>query len=133
MTLSLFSFCLAQAVGEPPFFMAASAFFAIKDAVASAREDHGESSYFPLNSPASSERSVLSVLTYHRDSMQVLTLSPGLGLRNPIGVFTLPLYCSWSRECLFGSVLARGRYAVPRCRLLTLSRASEVQTSASFR
>lgn len=36
--------------------MASSAFFAIKDAVASARKDHGETEYFRLNSPASSER-----------------------------------------------------------------------------
>lgn len=47
---------ILQAVGEPPFFMASSAFFAIKDAVASARKDHGEAGYFRLNSPASSER-----------------------------------------------------------------------------
>ena len=47
-----------QAVGEPPFFMAASAFFAIKDAVASARKDHGDPAFFRLNSPASSERLV---------------------------------------------------------------------------
>eukprot|EP00752_Nemacystus_decipiens_P001718 g1661.t2 len=46
----------SKAVGEPPFFMAASAFFAIKDAVASARTDHGEAGFFRLNSPASSER-----------------------------------------------------------------------------
>ncbi|CAN0042171.1 unnamed protein product [Laminaria digitata] len=46
----------SKAVGEPPFFMASSAFFAIKDAVASARRDHGEAGYFLLNSPASSER-----------------------------------------------------------------------------
>eukprot|EP00903_Cladosiphon_okamuranus_P009641 g9174.t1 len=46
----------SKAVGEPPFFMAASAFFAIKDAVGSAREDHGETAFFRLNSPASSER-----------------------------------------------------------------------------
>jgi len=45
-----------QAVGEPPFFMASSAFFAIRDAVASARKDHGEAAFFRLNSPASSER-----------------------------------------------------------------------------
>ncbi|CAM9182611.1 unnamed protein product [Hapterophycus canaliculatus] len=47
----------SKAVGEPPFFMASSAFFAIKDAVASARKDHkGEAAHFRLNSPASSER-----------------------------------------------------------------------------
>ncbi|CAN0129289.1 unnamed protein product [Ectocarpus sp. 12 AP-2014] len=48
----------SKAVGEPPFFLASSAFLAIKDAVASARKDHnkGEASFFRLNSPASSER-----------------------------------------------------------------------------
>ena len=45
-----------QAVGEPPFFMTSSAFFAIKNAVASARRDHGGAGYFLLNSPASTER-----------------------------------------------------------------------------
>ncbi|CBJ27195.1 conserved unknown protein [Ectocarpus siliculosus] len=48
----------SKAVGEPPFFLASSAFLAIKDAVASARKDHnkGKASFFRLNSPASSER-----------------------------------------------------------------------------
>eukprot|EP00752_Nemacystus_decipiens_P001721 g1664.t1 len=46
----------SKAVGEPPLFMASSAFFAIKNAVASARKDHGDASFFRLNSPASSER-----------------------------------------------------------------------------
>lgn len=50
-------------MGEPPFFMAASAFFAIKDAVASARKDHGETGFFRLNSPASSERLVGSLVS----------------------------------------------------------------------
>lgn len=54
--VSLLLTFVVQAVGEPPFFMAASAFFAIKDAVASAREDHGEAGFFRLNLPASSER-----------------------------------------------------------------------------
>lgn len=54
----LFFPSFVQAVGEPPFFLASSAFFAIKDAISSARKDHGESGYFQLMSPASSERSV---------------------------------------------------------------------------
>lgn len=49
--------CVPQAVGEPPFFLASSAFFAIKEAVASARRDDGDAEYFQLMSPASSERS----------------------------------------------------------------------------
>ncbi|CAM9401688.1 unnamed protein product, partial [Discosporangium mesarthrocarpum] len=46
----------SKAVGEPPFFLGASAFFAIKDAIASARKDYGAKGHFQLMSPASSER-----------------------------------------------------------------------------
>lgn len=45
-----------QAVGEPPLFLSASIFFAIKDAISSARTDAGLSGTFRLDSPASSER-----------------------------------------------------------------------------
>ncbi|CAM9133378.1 unnamed protein product [Ascophyllum nodosum] len=46
----------SKAVGEPPFCLASSAFFAIKDAIAAARKDHGKAGYFQLMSPASTER-----------------------------------------------------------------------------
>lgn len=47
----------SKAVGEPPLFMAASVFFAIKDAVAAARADNGlGGTWFQLHSPATSER-----------------------------------------------------------------------------
>ncbi|KAL9237148.1 hypothetical protein vseg_011734 [Gypsophila vaccaria] len=46
----------SKAVGEPPFFLASSAFFAIKDAVAAARAEAGYSDWFPLDSPATPER-----------------------------------------------------------------------------
>jgi xanthine dehydrogenase/oxidase len=47
----------SKAVGEPPLFMAASVFFAIKDAIAAAREENGlPQSWFQLHSPATSER-----------------------------------------------------------------------------
>ena len=45
-----------QAVGEPPLFLAASVFFAIKDAITAARKESGVSGYFRLDSPATCER-----------------------------------------------------------------------------
>ena len=46
----------SKAVGEPPLFLAASVFFAIKNAIRSARQDAGVSPVFHLDSPATSER-----------------------------------------------------------------------------
>jgi len=47
----------SKAIGEPPFFMAASAFFAIKDAVgAYRRQERGVEGWFPFYGPASTER-----------------------------------------------------------------------------
>lgn len=46
----------SKAVGEPPLFLAASVFFAIKDALADARADEGFKGPFQINSPATSER-----------------------------------------------------------------------------
>jgi len=45
-----------QAVGEPPLFLAAANFFAIKDAVGAARSQEGLRGAFRLDSPASCER-----------------------------------------------------------------------------
>lgn len=45
-----------QAVGEPPLFLAASVFYAIKDAISAARTESGISGPFRLDSPASAER-----------------------------------------------------------------------------
>lgn len=44
----------SKAVGEPPFFLGCSVFFAIKDAVTAARGDN--SKYFEFRMPATSER-----------------------------------------------------------------------------
>ena len=44
----------SKAVGEPPFFLGCSVFFAIKDAVAAARGSGG--GYFEFRLPATSER-----------------------------------------------------------------------------
>ncbi|XP_013399614.1 xanthine dehydrogenase/oxidase-like [Lingula anatina] len=46
----------SKGVGEPPLMLAASVFYAIKDAISSARADAGKSRTFRLDSPATSER-----------------------------------------------------------------------------
>merc|ERR1719348_1307442 len=46
----------SKAVGEPPLFLAASVFFAIKNAIRSARVDSGVEDDFHLDSPATAER-----------------------------------------------------------------------------
>ncbi|KAJ0960491.1 hypothetical protein J5N97_001650 [Dioscorea zingiberensis] len=46
----------SKAVGEPPFFLAASVFFAIKDAIIAARAEENLSEWFPLDNPATPER-----------------------------------------------------------------------------
>ncbi|KAJ8045585.1 Xanthine dehydrogenase/oxidase [Holothuria leucospilota] len=48
--------CSSKAVGEPPLFLAASVFFAIRDAISSARADAGLTGDFRLDSPACAER-----------------------------------------------------------------------------
>uniref|UniRef100_A0A7R9WZV2 Aldehyde oxidase/xanthine dehydrogenase second molybdopterin binding domain-containing protein n=1 Tax=Craspedostauros australis TaxID=1486917 RepID=A0A7R9WZV2_9STRA len=46
----------SKAVGEPPFFLGSSVFYAIKDAVQSARRSFGNAGYFEMRMPATSER-----------------------------------------------------------------------------
>mmetsp|Transcript_3006 Transcript_3006/g.4567 ORF Transcript_3006/g.4567 Transcript_3006/m.4567 type:complete len:1061 (-) Transcript_3006:635-3817(-) len=46
----------SKGVGEPPLFLAASVFFAIKNALQSARHDVGRDGHFVLDSPATCER-----------------------------------------------------------------------------
>ncbi|KAG5577770.1 hypothetical protein H5410_057904 [Solanum commersonii] len=46
----------SKAVGEPPFFLASSVFFAIKNAIKSARMEAGYNDWFPLDNPATPER-----------------------------------------------------------------------------
>ncbi|XP_027929084.1 xanthine dehydrogenase 1-like isoform X2 [Vigna unguiculata] len=46
----------SKAVGEPPFFLASSVLFAIKDAIIAARAEMGRNEWFPLDSPATPER-----------------------------------------------------------------------------
>ena len=49
-------FTTFQAIGEPPLCLAASVFYAIKNAIVAAREDNGLSGHFRLDSPATCER-----------------------------------------------------------------------------
>ncbi|KXS19430.1 xanthine dehydrogenase [Gonapodya prolifera JEL478] len=51
----------SKAIGEPPLFMGASVFYAIRDAIKAARRDQGLDGPFELFSPASSERIRLAV------------------------------------------------------------------------
>ena len=44
------------AVGEPPFFLASSVFFAIKDAIKAARAEVWNHEWFPLANPATPDR-----------------------------------------------------------------------------
>lgn len=46
----------SKAVGEPPFFLGASVFFALKEAVYAARKDVGIEGWFQMDSPATPER-----------------------------------------------------------------------------
>ncbi|XP_051142249.1 xanthine dehydrogenase 1-like isoform X2 [Andrographis paniculata] len=46
----------SKAVGEPPFFLASSVFFAIKDAIIAARAEVGLTEWFPFDNPATPER-----------------------------------------------------------------------------
>ena len=46
----------SKAIGEPPLFLGATCFFAIKNAISAAREDAGLPGWFPLDSPATPER-----------------------------------------------------------------------------
>ncbi|KAL8827805.1 MAG: hypothetical protein Q9191_002962 [Dirinaria sp. TL-2023a] len=46
----------SRGVGEPPLFMGSSVFFAIRDALKAARQQHGERAVLSLQSPATPER-----------------------------------------------------------------------------
>lgn len=46
----------SKAVGEPPLFLSASVFYAIKDAIFAARAESGMTGPFRLDSPATPER-----------------------------------------------------------------------------
>ncbi|CAF0826619.1 unnamed protein product [Adineta ricciae] len=46
----------SKAIGEPPLFLGAATFFALKNACTAYREQQGFTGYFPMNSPATVER-----------------------------------------------------------------------------
>jgi xanthine dehydrogenase/oxidase len=46
----------SKAIGEPPFFLGASVYYAIKNAIKAARLDSKIDGYFELRMPATSER-----------------------------------------------------------------------------
>ncbi len=46
----------SKAIGEPPFFLGSTVFYAIKDAIKAARQDSNIDGYFELRMPATSER-----------------------------------------------------------------------------
>lgn len=46
----------SKAIGEPPFFLGCSVFFALRDAIKAARNEMGILGYFELRMPATSER-----------------------------------------------------------------------------
>ena len=45
----------SKGVGEPPLFLGASVFFAVKDAIRTARIERGFSKEFQLDAPATAE------------------------------------------------------------------------------
>lgn len=51
----------SKGVGEPPLFLAASVYFAIKEAVKAARKDRGQTTMFRLDCPATVERIRIAV------------------------------------------------------------------------
>ncbi|XP_030627213.1 aldehyde oxidase 5 [Chanos chanos] len=46
----------SKGIGEPPVFFGCTLFFAIKEAIAAARRERGQSNSFPLSSPATAEK-----------------------------------------------------------------------------
>lgn len=51
----------SKGTGEPPLFLGASVFFALRDALVSARKDNGVKEHLALDSPATAERLRLAV------------------------------------------------------------------------
>lgn len=61
-----------QAVGEPPLFLAASVFFAIKDAVVAYRKESNAGVDFQFHSPATVERIRLACQDHITDQVRIL-------------------------------------------------------------
>ncbi|XP_062863680.1 xanthine dehydrogenase/oxidase isoform X2 [Trichomycterus rosablanca] len=69
----------SKAVGEPPLFLAASVFYAIKDAITAARAESGLTKPFRLDSPATPER----IRNACEDKFTKLCPPPELGTYTP--------------------------------------------------
>jgi xanthine dehydrogenase/oxidase len=54
----------SKAVGEPPFFLGSSVFFAIKEAIKASRKEIGVDEPFDMDCPATCERIKLACLSY---------------------------------------------------------------------
>ncbi|KAH6770040.1 xanthine dehydrogenase 1 [Perilla frutescens var. hirtella] len=59
----------SKAVGEPPFFLASSVFFAIKDAIIAARAEVGLTHWFPLDNPATPQRIRMACVDHFTNSI----------------------------------------------------------------
>ena len=70
----------SKAVGEPPLFLAASVFYAIKDAVVEARKEYGAEGHFVLDSPATPERIRLACVDDLTDKFVGLDVRPKLSI-----------------------------------------------------
>ncbi|KAG9329842.1 hypothetical protein JZ751_028951 [Albula glossodonta] len=102
----------SKGIGEPAVFLGSSVFFAIKDAVASARREAGISSPFTLDSPATPERTCLACATPFTQmvhqlnasiSRAMLILRPSLTLRD-LEEFFLACMLTCMPECWTGSI-----------------------------
>jgi len=51
-----------QAVGEPPLFLSASVYFAIKEAIKATRKEHGHQTLFRFDCPATAERILMACM-----------------------------------------------------------------------
>ncbi|KAF3452547.1 hypothetical protein FNV43_RR02980 [Rhamnella rubrinervis] len=70
----------SKAVGEPPFFLASAAFFAIKDAITAARAEVGNNEWFPLDNPATPERIRMACLDEFTQSFVTSDFRPKLSV-----------------------------------------------------
>ncbi|VFQ73265.1 unnamed protein product [Cuscuta campestris] len=70
----------SKAVGEPPFFLASAVFFAIRDAIASARAEEGYNGWFSLDNPATPERIRMACLDEFTSSFANADYRPKLSV-----------------------------------------------------
>ena len=74
----------SKAIGEPPFFLGTSVFFAIKDALQAARRQNlGKTEYFEMRLPATSER----IRMYAADSIATQVVKQMVGSDTAVEAF----------------------------------------------